>query len=382
MTTENSNNNIVHESETQRRHSRVKIPSSLVLTDKEGNEQRFPILDLSATGFAFSGKELGMSVGDFNEGILLFKFDALEIGLNIKFQIVGIHGEDNPRYGCEFHELGREEVATLRTIITKFLSGEVTNINDILSTLSRDNFAKQRQDEVSKALTGREKFRALLFTFAFVVLSLLAFSYVVYSIHQKFFVLQANSAVIKADSSGVSASRNGEIDVLVVPGQQVSQGQPLAVVKSPLLSDMSNVASAANMQQDDLNQLLDRTISSNILSPCDCTIMNVSAGDGEYVQQGQTIFELSGSGVQARVYARFDYAKLSDISIGTQVQIGLADGTTTLDGTIVNLRMPENIASEEHKVHAILATIETESPLAMSLVNQPVSVSVGEISVE
>ena len=86
--------------------------------------------------------------------------------------------------------------------------------------------------------------------------------------------------------------------------------------------------------------------------------------------------------MQARVYARFDYAKLSDISIGTQVQIGLADGTTTLDGTIVNLRMPENIASEEHKVHAILATIETESPLAMSLVNQPVSVSVGEISVE
>ena len=378
MATEPNNTNVVHESETQRRHSRVKLPSSLVISGPDGIILKLPILDLSATGFAFASKDLQLSVGDFSQGSLVFKFDSLEIGLDIKFQIVGVHGEKDTRYGCEFHELGREEIATLRTIITKFLSGEVTNVNDILSTLSRDNFAKPRQDAVSKALTGSEKFRALLFTTAFVFLSLLAFAYVLYSIQQHFFVVKATTAVVSSKANSLSAARNGLVELLVKPGDNITKGQPIAIVSSVLMTDISTVASAANMEASELNELLERTITTTVMSPCDCTVLSTSVTTGQYVTQGQQLLSLSGLNSKSQVLARFNYADLSELKIGSQVVIDLVDGNATIKGTITALTLPENIRLEEHKVHAVLATITPQTDIPLSLANYPVIVKVGD----
>jgi alginate biosynthesis protein Alg44 len=380
MATESNNTNIVHESETQRRHSRVKLPSSLVISAQDGKKLKLPILDLSATGFAFSSEELQLSVGEFSHGSLVFKFDSLEIGLDVKFQVVGVHGEKNTRYGCEFHELGREEIATLRTIITKFLSGEVTNVKDILSTLSRDNFAKPRQDAVSKALTGSEKFRALLFTTAFVFLSLLAFAYVLFSIQQHFFVVKATTALISTEANGLFSARNGQVEMLVKSGDKIAKGQPLAIISSPLLTDVSTLASAANMESSELDKLLERAITSTMVSPCDCTVLSTSVITGQFVSQGQQLFLLNGINSKSKILARFNYADVSELTVGTKVLIDLVDGNTTLKGTIIALTIPENIRLEEHRVHAVLATIEPETTLPLSLSNHPVIVKVGDFA--
>ena len=378
MTTVSNNTNIVHESEAQRRHSRVKLPSSLVITDQEGKKLQLPILNLSATGFAFSSKDLQLTVGDFEEGSLVFKFNSLEIGLDVKFQVVGVHGEKDTRYGCEFHELGREEIATLRTIITKFLSGEITNINDILSTLSRDNFSKAREDAISKALTGSEKLRALLFTTAFVMLSLLAFTYVLFSIHQHFFVVQSTTAVVSVEKNGLSSPKNGQIEVLTNTGDSVTKGQPLAIISTPLLTDVFTVAGAANMEVSELDKLLERTIRSTVTSPCDCSVLSISAKTEQFVSQGQHLLSLSGANSKSQILARFKNADLSKLTIGTKVLIDLIDGNAAIKGEITALTVPEDIRLEEHKVHAVLVTIEPEIALPISFANQPAIVKVGD----
>ena len=380
MSTQTDSNAMVHENETQRRHSRVKIPSRLRVSREDGSADSFELLDISASGFAVSAESFGLEAGDFSEGTLSFKFDSLEIALDVKFQVVAKHGQDTPRYGCEFHELGREEISTIRTIITKFLSGEVTNVNDVLTTLSRDNFAKERPD-VSQALSGGDKAKALVFTTMFVFVSLLAFAYVLFNIHQAFFVIKADTAVVSARTNVISAPRSGLLNLQIDAGQKVVNKQPLAVIESPLLVDTSNVASAAGMTENELSTLLDRTISSVVESRCDCEIVELLVRDGEYVSQGQAIATLGDGSVSASVLARFKHAELANIEVGTKVYVYLSSDTPPVTGQITKLEIPENIREEEHKVHSVLATIETDENIPLEYLKRPVTVKVGELDV-
>jgi alginate biosynthesis protein Alg44 len=379
MSTQSDSNNLVHETETQRRHSRVKIPSKLTLTDDNGNQKSFTLLDISASGFAIAGESFDKKAGDFSEGTLSFKFDSLEIGLDIKFQVVATYGENSPRYGCEFHELGREEISCIRTIITKFLSGEVTNVNDVLTTLSRDNFAKERTNN-SKALSGSEKAKAIVFTGVFVFFSLLAFCYVLFNIHQSFFVIKADTAVVSAETSLSAAQRNGIISIQVKKGQKVIKNQPLAVIDSPLLSDISNIANTAGMEESELTSLLNKTISSVVRSQCDCEVVELLVNDGEFVSQGQAIAKFGDGQSSAAVLARFKHTNLADITVGTPVYIYLEPNESPVSGVITALEIPENIRSEEHKVHSVLATIIPDEHIPLSYLRRPVTVKIGELN--
>lgn len=379
MNTESDSNSLVHESETQRRHSRVKIPSMLVIKGEDDGEKKFPLLDISASGFAIAGEGLSLDAGDFGTGIVHFQFDSLEIGLKVSFQVVAKYGNDPIRYGCEFHDLGREEISTLRTIITKFLSGEVTNIGDILTTLSRENFSKERTD-MSKALSASEKLRALLFTGIFVFLSLLAFAYVLYSVHQSFFVIQSDTAIVSAQTSTATASKTGTVTLKVKQGDSVTIGQPIAVIDSPMIIDTSSIASAAGMSEEDLNNLLGRTVSSVVESRCNCEVVNLNVQDGEFVSAGQSIASFGESNMQTVVLARFAHEVLQDIAEGTKVDVYISPEYGPVSGVISKLQVPEPIRSEEHRVHSVLATVVTDQSLPFKYLNRPVTVKVGELS--
>ncbi|WP_100656516.1 PilZ domain-containing protein [Alteromonas flava] len=378
MSNQSDPNSMVHETETQRRHSRVKIPSKLTIVAEDGTKSQFELLDISASGFAVQAGDLSLTAGDFAKGTLTFKFDSLEIGLDVKFQVVAKYGDKDARYGCEFHELGREEISTIRTIITKFLSGEVTNVNDILTTLSRENFAKQRTD-VNRALSGSDKVKAVIFTGMFVFLSLLAFAYVLLNIHQSFFVIKADTAVVSAQTSMAAAQREGNISIQVQPGQKVVKGQPLAIIESPLLADTGSIAAAAGMEQSALQELLDKTIPSVVKSPCDCEVVELAVRDGEYVTQGQAIATFGDAATSAVVLARFKHADLGDIAVGTSVYVYLEAGQEPVRAVITKLEIPENIRAEEHKVHSVLATIVPDEHIPLSYLKRPVTVKIGEL---
>ena len=50
------NSNVVHETEAQRRHARVRIPARLVVTDKQSNQYVLELSDISASGFSVIDK--------------------------------------------------------------------------------------------------------------------------------------------------------------------------------------------------------------------------------------------------------------------------------------------------------------------------------------
>ena len=70
------NVNVVHESEAQRQHARVRIPAKLRFLDAQRRTHEVKVDDLSAGGLSFHTKQQ-LSVGEVLRGRLQFVVDNL-----------------------------------------------------------------------------------------------------------------------------------------------------------------------------------------------------------------------------------------------------------------------------------------------------------------
>ena len=139
------NVNVVHESEAQRQHARVRIPAKLRFLDPQRQAHDVKVDDLSAGGLSFHTKQQ-LSVGDVLRGRLQFTVDNLGLSMDIEFQVRS-YNPGSGRTGAQFQNLELRDIATLRHIITSHLSGELITAGDVLSTLQRDNFTKARKQK-------------------------------------------------------------------------------------------------------------------------------------------------------------------------------------------------------------------------------------------
>lgn len=114
------NVNVVHESEAQRQHARVRIPAKLRFLDAQRQVHEVKVEDLSAGGLSFHAKQ-PQSVGDVLRGRLQFVVDNLGLSIDIEFQVRS-YNPDNGRIGAQFQNLEPRDIATLRHIITSHLS--------------------------------------------------------------------------------------------------------------------------------------------------------------------------------------------------------------------------------------------------------------------
>ena len=80
------NVNVVHESEAQRQHARVRIPAKLRFLDTQRQTHEVKVDDLSAGGLSFHSKQ-PLSVGDVLRGRLQFVVDNLGLSIDIEFQV-------------------------------------------------------------------------------------------------------------------------------------------------------------------------------------------------------------------------------------------------------------------------------------------------------
>ena len=126
-----ANHNVVHESEAQRQHARVKLPGRLRFTNAKGERIDARLQDISAGGFSFSNDKTTHKVGDFHRGQLQFQLDSLVLGLDVEFQVNSVQPEHH-RVGCQFHGLGAREAAALRHLISAHLAGELVNVGEVL----------------------------------------------------------------------------------------------------------------------------------------------------------------------------------------------------------------------------------------------------------
>lgn len=173
-----ANINVVHESEAQRQHARVKIPDKLRFFGPDRTPVDARLIDLSAGGLSFNAGQVLLKVGDVHKGRLQFLIDNLGLAMDVEIQIRSFDRQTG-RTGCQFQNLEPQDISTLRHLITSHLSGDIVTMGDVLATLQRDNFTKARKlKDGGHGMSAFGRLRAVTFSLGIFVVGLAAFGFV------------------------------------------------------------------------------------------------------------------------------------------------------------------------------------------------------------
>ena len=364
------NVNVVHESEAQRQHARVRIPAKLRFLDAQRQVHEVKVEDLSAGGLSFHAKQ-PQSVGDVLRGRLQFVVDNLGLSIDIEFQVRS-YNPDNGRIGAQFQNLEPRDIATLRHIITSHLSGELISIGDVLSTLQRDNFTKARkQKDGGSGLSAFGRFKAVTVTLGVFVVGVAAFGFVAKSLYGMYFVSHAEAGVVAVPTTNVTMPRDGTVSSLVESGGQIVKGAPLASFTTSMLDMLKGNLEDAQLEPAKIEELFGKQLSGTLTSPCDCVVARQLVDDGQYAAKGQPIFQLIPRTTNPMIEARFSYRQFDEVKPGTRVNFQVAGEDEVRTGQIVSSTSlnSEDLSSD------IRVQIKPDSSLPAELAGRPASVN-------
>lgn len=362
------NLNVVHESEAQRQHARVKLPGKIrfIGANREIIEQR--LYDISAGGFSFDQDRLPLQIGNFYKGKLLFQIDSLTLAMDVEFQVESLTSETG-RAGCEFHNLKAHDISTLRHLISAHLSGELITVGDLLSTLQRDNFGKARKTDSGSGMDRLTRIRAVAFSLAILLVGLAAFGLIARQIYGLYFVTHADSAMVSVPRLEVTMPREGTVQSLVGESGQIEKGAPIATFSATMLEMLKGNLTEDQLDPKRIEQLFGQEMKGTLTSPCNCNVVEQLVADGQYASKGSPIFVLSPIDVDATIEARFPYRKLSEVHPGAAVQFQVAGDGQARSGKILSTSMEsEGLDSN------IRSVIQPDEPLSSALAGRPVEV--------
>ena len=371
-----ANLNLVHETEAQRRHARVKLPARLIVTDPQHNQYVLELSEISASGFSVVDEDAKLHLDHVYRGRLLFNFDSVEFVLKISFKVMNARSEES-RFGCEFQDLGAQEISTLRLLISKFLGGEIARVNDVLTTLNRENFTKARKVNTSAGLTGWAKTKALLATAIMFVVGLMAFGYLLSTLATHYLVTAARSALVSLPQQAVLMPKEGNVELLVKVGDTVKAGMPVARVQAPWAEQVSTMLKASATPDPKLLSLLQTQMDYTLPSPCDCVVLSTGVANGQFLERGKSVVQLIPPQSQPYVQASFDYSDYVGLTAGRQVWLTLPDGLPQVSGTIAQVMMKEGLS--EQTQGAVTVQVKPDSPLPATTAGSPVAVSVAPV---
>jgi len=360
------NLNVVHESEAQRQHARVKLPGKIRFpgANRESLEQN--LLDISAGGFSFvSGKPV-TQLGAYHHGTLLFQLDSLSLAMDVEFQVRNLDPESG-RTGCQFHNLGAREIATLRQLITSHLSGELVTVGDVICTLQRDNFTKARKPKGLAQQTPFERLRAVGLSLAIFIAGLGAFGLILKQLYNLYFVTHAESGMVSVPAMQVTMPREGTVQSLVGTDGLVAKGAPIAAFSASMLEMLRGHLDEEQLDPANVEKLFARQMQGTLTSPCDCKVIAQRVADGQFATKGEVIFELLPRDAMATVDARFPYRDFAKVGPGTPISFTVPGEEEPRHGRIVDSALESG---------EIQVTIQPERPLDSTLAGQPVEVTI------
>ncbi|MGF1911721.1 HlyD family efflux transporter periplasmic adaptor subunit [Vibrio kasasachensis] len=358
---------LVHETEVQRRHARVKIPASIVLDNS--NNKSFELDNLSSSGFGINDQEADFLPNQIYSGRL--GFDFLDFSFNVPVRFTVVNDPGNGRIGCEFQDLGRQEISTIRLIITKYLSGEVIQAGDLLSTINRENFAKPRKSSVQAPLSGFGKFKGIFGTALFFCVGLTAFSYLVTNIYNVYWVENSTSASVTLPHDNLYTPREGRVFSQVNEGDNVKVGDTVATIESPLYDLMEPTLLRSDFNTERLQEILKKKMIIEITSPCDCRVFKRLFTNGQFVGKSNPIFGLAPIDAAPVIKASFPYTSVSKVDLGQTLDYSLAGSSDILQGTVNNIEMFTNDTGSGF----VTVDITPETTIEDMRLNQPVKVS-------
>ncbi|SEJ17952.1 PilZ domain-containing protein [Pseudomonas sp. NFR16] len=365
------NVNVVHESEAQRQHARVKIPAKLRLLNGQPNAPLVRVEDLSAGGLSYVAPAgLRPSVGEVIKGRLQFLIDNLGLAMDVELQVRAIDSATG-RVGCQFQHLEAQDIATLRHLITSHLSGEIVSMGEVLATLQRDNFTKARKNkDTGSGMSAFGRLRAVTFSAGIFIVGLAAFGFVAKSVYGMYFVSHSTSGLVSVPTMDVTMPRDGTVTSLVAPDGQVAKGAPLASFNTSMLDVLKGNLDPDEMQPAKIEELFGRQLAGTLTSPCDCIIGKQLVANGQYAAKGDVIFQMVPRNVAANIDARFTYRQFADVQPGARVNFQVAGEEGTHSGKIVSSTAlsPADLSSD------LRVQIQPDESLSSTLAGRPVEV--------
>ena len=361
----------VHESEAQRQFARVRMPAKLFVK-LDGTTVKFPIEDMSAGGFGIKLGNEGLRRGQVYNGRLVFRIDGFDLAVDVEFVPRNFTGNDG-RCGCEFQNLGANEVSVLRYLITSFLSGELVSAGDVLNTLSRENFTKARKGKGSQALGFFASARAMVVSLVMMTVGLIAVAFIGYQLWQIYFVTTAESAMVASENVPVRLPKDAKVTTLVEAGDQVEAGQAIASFDAPMLSYVNDLVGNGNYTVEQIEELLGQSVRGTLTSPCDCKVLNMLPAKDQYMSKGEKLAVLAPTDASAHVIARFNFEDGGDLEEGQSVTLRMSGGDTQT-GRIESLFVDSETPNQPG--NAINALIQADEALPMQSVGRPIGVTV------
>ncbi|WP_419735234.1 PilZ domain-containing protein [Pseudomonas sp. COR18] len=367
------NANVVHESEAQRQHARVKIPAKLRFFGSAGKPMEVPVHDLSAGGLSFNlppQQQQELTLGEVYKGRLMFVIDNLGLGMDVELQIRA-YDRQHGRVGCQFQNLEPQDIATLRHLITSHLAGDIVSMGDVLATLQRDNFTKaRRKKDDGTGLSPLGRLRAVTFSVGVFVVGLAAFGFVLKSIYGMYFVSHAQAGLVSVPGVNVTMPRDGTVQSLLKDDGIAAKGAPLASFSTSMLDVLKGHLDEDQLQPAKVEELFGKQMTGTLTSPCDCMVAQQLVANGQYASKGDVIFQLVPRNSVANVEARFSYRQFGEVRPGTRVNFQVAGEEQVRQGRIVS---SSSLKSDDLSSD-IRVLIKPDESLDSSLAGRPVEV--------
>lgn len=332
---------VVHESETQRQHTRLPIPARARLEGKE-----YALKDLTPRGLALRDVE-----GAFNKGQrialeLQLPFNAFSFNLKCEAEVLYLK---NKVLGCAFSNLTPEHVSVITQISNAYLAGEILETGGILSVLARNNYTKPRaQSAASPPGLGRQA-PGLAAVFA---LGLLLCVFIFGNLYRSLFTVQATDAV--------------------VAGQLVELAAPVDGVYHPRPDFGFAVASAGQVVGTVTPAGGKKGIE--IKSPCDCNVATALAEAGP-VLAGTRIAALAAKDAAPWVNAAINPAGARKLKPGTRASVSIFGVEEKFTGRVENLESGLSAPDAAFGLKPAIAKIVPDRPLPPGLIGRPAFVT-------
>jgi len=366
------NANVVHESEAQRQHARIRIPAKLRLLNGQPNAPLVQVEDLSAGGLSFvAPNNLRLATGSVIKGRLQFLIDNLGLAMDIEMQVRSVDSSTG-RVGCQFQNLEQQDIATLRHLITSHLSGDIVSMGEVLATLQRDNFTKARKNKgEGSGMSALARLRAVTFSLGIFIVGLAAFGFIFKTVYGLYFVSHASAGLVTLPSMDVTMPREGTVQSLAQVNGPIAKGAPLASFSTSMLEMLKGSLNGDDLQPAKIEELYGKQMAGTLTSPCDCVVAKQLVADGQFASKGQVIFQLVPRNTAANVEARFTYRQFNDVKPGTHVNFQVAGEDKVRTGQIVS---STNLSDADLSTD-IRVQIKPDEALDSSLSGRPVEVT-------
>lgn len=364
------NANVVHESEAQRQHARVKIPAKLRFLGTDRTPMQVNIIDLSAGGLSFNAANQSFKVGDVLKGRLQFVIDNLGLAMDVEL-LVRNTDRQTGRVGCQFQNLDLQDIATLRHLITSHLSGDIVTLGEVLATLQRDNFTKARKvKDGGSGMSPFGRMKAVVVSAGVFVVGLVAFGFIVKSVYGLYFVTHAQSALVSVPGMNITMPRDGTVQSLIKDDNLAANGAPIATFSTSMLDVIKGHLDENQLQPANIETLFGKQMTGTLTSPCDCVMAEQVVANGQYASKGDVIFKLVPRSSEANIAARFSYRQFGDVLPGTRVNFQVAGEDALRSGKIVSSTSlnSDDLSSD------IRVQIKPDAPLDSALAGRPVDV--------